>query len=49
LFIYEIIKTITESISVKIPEKKIKELLKKLNEVAFFLKSNFETIAIIMW
>ena len=28
----------TESMSVKIREKKIKELLKKLNEVAFFLK-----------
>ena len=26
----------TESMSVKIPEKKIKELLKQLNEVAFF-------------
>jgi hypothetical protein len=28
----------TESMSVKIPEETIKELLKKLNEVAFFLK-----------
>ena len=39
----------TESMSAKILGKKIKELLKKLNEVAFSKKSNFETIAIIMW
>ena len=38
----------TESMFVKIPEETIKELLKTLNEVAF-KKSNFETIAIIMW
>jgi hypothetical protein len=37
----------TEFISVKIPEETIKELLKKLNEDAFFY-DNFETIAIIM-
>ena len=38
----------TESMFVKISEETIKELLEKLNEVAF-KKSNFETIAIIMW
>jgi hypothetical protein len=39
----------TESMSAKIRGKKIKELLKKLNEVALSKKSYFETIAIIMW
>ena len=38
----------TESMSVKIPEEKMKEILKKLNEVAFSKKSNLETIVIIM-
>jgi hypothetical protein len=38
-----------ESRCAKIPEETIKELFKKLNEFEFKKKSNFETIAIIMW
>jgi hypothetical protein len=34
---------------VKIPKETIKELFKKLNEVEFSQKDNFETIGIIMW
>jgi hypothetical protein len=38
-----------ESMCVKIPKETIKELFKKLNEVEFSQKDNFETIGIIMW
>ena len=35
--------------SVKIPKERIKELFRKLNEVEFSQKGNFDTIGIIMW
>jgi hypothetical protein len=38
-----------ESMCVKIPKETIKELFKKINEVEFSQKGNFETIGIIMW
>jgi predicted secreted Zn-dependent protease len=37
-----------EPMCVKIPDETIKELFKNLNEFEF-RKSNFETIAIIIW